>query len=274
MSVDVHSVSVGSVQIEFDAIFTLKEMQWFLLEPNVIFDVSGLRLVIAAGFEIGGAQVVTVCPVGSDYWYMGPRCDHRMTRQSLIAIVLGAVFALAVLLAAVAIGVLRRFKVVLIETKMDQTQSSYKRFSRFDDFSNQYQSQSWLNFSVNSLDNPGFSNSDELIHLHILDTSFYSCHEESETGTYNSRRAGRRSQPAFRHSLQNLDVSISSINEHTGDSGKASDLSVCSWPFEPYQWAPFPILYQGGRDRPFKGRRPHSYCEGMEPVSMERNWTA
>ncbi|XP_032896115.1 uro-adherence factor A-like [Amblyraja radiata] len=324
--------SVGGVQIEFDAIFTLKEMQWFLLEPNLIFNVSGLRLVIAAGFWIGGAQVVTVyvteklialcgevlfcqngfqcvhrksgnvsctslchtaycknsgicthsrgqgpicqCPVGSDYWYMGSRCDHRVTQQSLIAIVFGVVFALALLLAAVAIGVLRRYKVVLIEAEMDQTRSSYKRFSRFDDFSNQNQSQSWLNFSVNSLDNPGFSNSDELIHLHILDTSFYSCHEESETGTYNSRRTGRHSQPPFRHSLQHVDVSISSINGHTGDSGKASDLSVCSWPVEPYQWSPFPILYQHSRDRPFKGRRPHSYCEGMEPVNMERNWTA
>ncbi|XP_051878382.1 uncharacterized protein si:ch211-14k19.8 [Pristis pectinata] len=214
------------------------------------------------------------CPVGSDYWFMGPQCDHRMTKQILIAIAFGIVFALLVVLAAVAIAVLRRFKVVLNEAKMDQTRSSYKRFSRFDDFSNQYRSESWLNFSVNSLDNPGFSNSDELIHLQILDTSFYSCHEESVTGTYSSQRTGHHGQPAFRHSLQNLDVSISSINEHTGDSGKASDMSVCSWPVEPFQWSPFPILYQLGRDRPFKARRPHSYCEGMELVSMERNWTA
>lgn len=61
--------------------------------------------------------------MGSDYWYMGPRCDHRVTRQSLIAIVFGVVFALALLLAAVAIGVLRRYKVVLIEAEMDQTRS-------------------------------------------------------------------------------------------------------------------------------------------------------
>lgn len=28
------------------------------------------------------------------------------------------------------------------------------------------------------------------------------------------------------------------------DSGKASDLSVCSWPVEPIQWTPFPLLQQ------------------------------
>ncbi|XP_062914779.1 interphotoreceptor matrix proteoglycan 2 [Mobula hypostoma] len=332
LQLQIKRFSAGSVQIEFDAIFRLTKIQSFLLEPDRIFTVSGLRHVISGGFEIAGARVVTVyvtekviascgevlfcqngfqcvhsksgnvsctslchtgycknsgicthnrgqapmcqCPVGSDYWFMGPRCDHRMTNQILIAIAFGVVFALLVVLAAVAFAVLRRFKVVLTEAKTDQTRSSYKRFSRFDDFSNQHRSQSWLSFSVNSLDNPGFSNSDELIHLQILDTSFYSCYEESVTGTYSSHRTGHHGQPAFRHSLQNLDVSINSINEYTGDSGKASDMSVCSWPGEPFRWPPFPILYQLGRERPFKARRPHSYYEGMELVSMERNWTA
>ncbi|XP_059835721.1 interphotoreceptor matrix proteoglycan 2 isoform X1 [Hypanus sabinus] len=324
--------SAGSVKIEFDAIFRLTKIESFLLDPDLIFNVSGLWLVISGGFEIGGARVVTVyvtekvialcgevlfcqngfqcvhsksgnvsctslchtaycknsgicihnrgqapmcqCPVGSDYWFMGPRCDHRMTNQILVAIAFGVALALLVVLAAVAFLVLRRFKVVLTEAKIDQTRSSYKRFSRFDDFSNQHQSQSWLSFSVNSLDNPGFSNSDELIHLQILDTSLYSCYEESVTGTYSSQRTGPHGQPAFRHSLQNLDASINSINEYMGDSGKASDMSVCSWPGEPFRWSPFPILYQLGRERPFKARRPHSYYEGMELVSMERNWTA
>ncbi|XP_041063318.1 mucin-17 isoform X1 [Carcharodon carcharias] len=325
--------SAGSVLIEFDVVFIAKEIQAYLLDPNSIFNVTGLYNAILGGFEIDRARVLRVyvsedfialcgevfscqtgfqcihsdtknvsctslchvgycknsgicthnqgqgpicqCPVGIDYWFMGPRCDHRMTRQNLIGIALGVVLSLLVVITAVAIAILRRFKVLLIEAKIDQTKSSYKRFSRFDDFSNQYQSQSWLNYSVSSLDNPGFSNSDELIHLQMLDSSYYSCHEESVTGTYSSWRTAPHDRSTFRHSLQNnLDVSINSINEHAGDSGKASDLSVYSWPIEPLQWSPFPILYQLSRDRPFKARRPRSYCEGMELVSMERNWTA
>ncbi|XP_078096447.1 uncharacterized protein vap [Mustelus asterias] len=325
--------SAGSVLIDFDVIFIAKEIGTYLLDPRLIFNITGLYDAISGGFEIDGARVLRVyisedfialcgevfscqtgfqcihsntrnvscislchtdycknsgicthnvgqgpvcqCPVGIDYWFMGPRCDHRMTRQSLVGIAFAVVLSLLLIMGAVAIAVLRRFKILLIEAKVDQTKSSYKRFSRFDDFSNQYQSDPWLNYSVSSLDNPGFSNSDELIHLQMLDSSYYSCHEESVSGTYSSWRTAPHGRSTFRHSLQNnLDFSISSINEHAGDSGKASDLSVYSWPIEPLQWSPFPILYQLNRDRPFKARRPRSYCEGMELASMERNWTA
>ncbi|XP_067859852.1 mucin-2 [Heptranchias perlo] len=325
--------SAGSVLIEFDAVFIAKEIRAYLLDPDSIFNITGLCHEIAAGFVIGGARVMRMyvtedviglcgevfscqtgfqcihsetgnvsctslchvdycknsgicthnrgqepmcqCPVGSDYWFMGPRCDHKMTQQGLIGIAFGVVLSFVVVMAAVAIAVLRRFKILLIEAKIDQTRSSYRRFSRFDDFSNQYRPQSWFSYSVSSLDNPGFSNSDELIHLQMLDSSYYTCHDESMTGTYSSRRTASHGRSGFRHSLQNnLDVSIGSINEHAGDSGKASDLSVCSWPVEPLPWSPFPILYQLSMDRPFKPRRPRSYCEGMELVSMERNWTA
>ncbi|XP_043567656.1 uncharacterized protein si:ch211-14k19.8 [Chiloscyllium plagiosum] len=208
-----------------------------------------------------------------DYWFMGPRCDHRMTRQSLIGIVFGVILSVLLVMTAVAVVVLRRFKILLIEAKIDQTKSSYKRFSQFDDFSSQYHSQSWLNYSVSSLNNPGFSNSDELVHLQMLDSSYHSCHEESLTGIYSSWRTTPHGH--FRHSLQNnLDISINSINELAGDSGKDSDLSIYSWPTDPLQWSPFPILYQLSRDKPFTAQRPRSYCEGMELVSLEKNWTA
>lgn len=35
-----------------------------------------------------------------------------------------------------------------------------------------------------------------------------------------------------------------SVGECVLDSGKASDLSVCSWPVEPIHWTPFPLLQQ------------------------------
>lgn len=42
-----------------------------------------------------------------------------------------------------------------------------------------------------------------------------------------------------------------SMGDGVLDSGKASDLSVCSWPVEPIQWTPFPLLQQlaSHRDR-------------------------
>lgn len=40
------------------------------------------------------------------------------------------------------------------------------------------------------------------------------------------------------------DLSNCSLAEGVVDSGKASDLSVCSWPIEPIQWTPFPLLQQ------------------------------
>uniref|UniRef100_A0A4W3ISX6 Putative cell agglutination protein 1742.01 n=1 Tax=Callorhinchus milii TaxID=7868 RepID=A0A4W3ISX6_CALMI len=203
------------------------------------------------------------CPVGSDYWYMGSRCDHRMTQQSLTGIVCGVVLAVAVLLGAGTIAALRRVKNLLTEARTDQTQSSYRRFSRFDDLSVHDWSRSWLN-STSSLDNPVFSRSDEFLHLHMLDSSYYSGLDPFSSGLH----------PHHRHSLRTvLDLSDGSVTER-GDSGQASALSVSSWPPEPGPWAPLHALYQLQLHSPFKARRPRSYFEGMELVSMERNWTA
>ncbi|XP_041134099.1 mucin-5AC-like [Polyodon spathula] len=221
-----------------------------------------------------GQQPVCQCPVGVDYWFMGLRCDHKMSQQKLIGIAFGVLLAVAVMMAAIAFLVMRRFKALLIQAKVDQTRSSYRRFSRFDDISEQFWSQSWLD-SANSLDNPAFTHSDELTHLRRLDSSYCSCLEESLTTSNSSKRNMPHVRTVFRHSSQyNWDLSDSSINDHMADSGKASDLSVSSWPMEPIQWTPFPILQQLGIERPFKTRRPRSFCEGMELVNLERTWTA
>lgn len=92
-----------------------------------------------------------------------------------------------------------------------------------------------------------------------------------------------------------------SMGEGVMDSGKASDLSVCSWPVEPIHWTPFPLLQHLASHRTPKvsvepcmwcGRekkrlnlcvlnsnqvrvtRPRSYCEGMELVDLGKSWTA
>lgn len=95
-----------------------------------------------------------------------------------------------------------------------------------------------------------------------------------------------------------------SVGDGVLDSGKASDLSVCSWPVEPIQWTPFPLLQQLASHRapavshkharscvwsrmgvvrnracfalqnPVRVSRTRSYCEGMELVDMGKSWTA
>ncbi|NXH71358.1 IMPG2 protein, partial [Hydrobates tethys] len=214
------------------------------------------------------------CPVGSDFWFMGLRCDYRVTQQSLLGMAAGVLLSIVLLGAVVAAVAVRRFKALLLEARADQTRSSYRRFCRLDDVSAQYWSRSWLP-SASSLDNPAFSNSEELLHLKILDNGCCSCREDAGGTDSAKHRPAPPARPACRPSFHyDWDTSSSSMNDPMVDSGKASDISVSSWPMEPIQWTPFPLLHQLSRQRPHKARRPHSYCEGMELVNLERSWTA
>ncbi|NXM73347.1 IMPG2 protein, partial [Serilophus lunatus] len=221
-----------------------------------------------------GHQPRCQCPVGSDFWFMGLRCDYRVTQQSLLGIAAGVLLSIVLLGAVLAAVTVRRFKALLLEARADQTRSSYRRFCRLDDVSAQYWSRSGLP-SASSVDNPAFSNSEELLHLQILDNSCCSCQED--LGITNGAKLGLepparpRCQPSFHY---DWDTSSSSMNDPMVDSGKASDISVSSWPLEPIQWAPFPLLHQLSRQRPHKARRPQSFCEGLELGTLERSWTA
>ncbi|XP_074455025.1 uncharacterized protein LOC141747914 isoform X2 [Larus michahellis] len=214
------------------------------------------------------------CPVGSDFWFMGLRCDYRVTQQSLLGAAAGVLLSILLLAAVLAAVAIRRFKALLLEARADQTRSSYRRFCRLDDVSAQYWSHSWLP-SASSLDNPAFSNSEELLHLQILDNGCCSCREDSGITDSAKEPPAPPTHPMCRPSFHyDWDTSSSSMNDPMVDSGKASDISVSSWPMEPIQWTPFPLLHQLSRQRPHKARRPRSYCEGMELVNLERSWTA
>ncbi|GAB0196430.1 collagen alpha-1(I) chain-like [Grus japonensis] len=214
------------------------------------------------------------CPVGSDFWFMGLRCDYRVTQQSLLGMAAGVLLSIVLLATVVAAAAIRRFKALLLEARADQTRSSYRRFCRLDDVSAQYWSRSWLP-SASSLDNPAFSNSEELLHLQILDNGCCSCQEDLGITDSSKQHPAPPVRPDCRSSFHyDWDTSSSSMNDPMVDSGKASDISVSSWPMEPIQWTPFPLLHQLSRQRPHKARRPHSYCEGMELVNLERSWTA
>ncbi|NXT20030.1 IMPG2 protein, partial [Syrrhaptes paradoxus] len=211
------------------------------------------------------------CPVGSDFWFVGLRCDVRVTQQSLLGVAAGVLLSIVLLGAAIAAVAVRRFKALLLEARADQTRSSYRRFCRLDEVSGQWWPRSWPP-SASSLDNPAFSASEELLHLHVLDGG---CREHGGI----TRGSKHRPRPPTRHGSQpsfqyDWDTSSSSMNDPMVDSGKASDISVSSWPLEPLPWAPFPLLHQLSRQRPPPARRPRSFCEGMELGMLERSWTA
>ncbi|OPJ87502.1 mucin-5AC-like [Patagioenas fasciata monilis] len=213
------------------------------------------------------------CPVGSDFWFMGLHCDYRVTQQSLLGMAAGVLLSIVLLGAVLAAVAIRRFKVLLLEARADQTRSSYRRFCRLDDVSAQYWSRSGPP-SATSLDNPAFSTSEELLHLHIWGSSC-SCREDSGVTHGPKQRLALSTRPDCHSSLHYAwDTSSGSVNDPMVDSGKASDISVSSWPMEPTPWTPFPLLHQLSRQPPHKARRPHSFCEGMELGSLERSWTA
>ncbi|XP_076004279.1 uncharacterized protein LOC142997005 isoform X2 [Genypterus blacodes] len=222
-----------------------------------------------------GQLPVCRCLVGEDFWYMGLRCDVRMTRARLVGACLAILLVVATVIAVTALVAVRRYKAILIQAKVDQTRSSYRRFNHFDELSGRFWLRSWAG-SADSLDNPAFTRSDELLHLRALDRPC--CyHDDTLSLASTCPSHGTHINTIYPHSSQyGWRGSEMSMADGVLDSGKASDLSVCSWPVEPIQWTPFPLLQQLALHRapPVRASRPRSYCEGMELVDMGKSWTA
>ncbi|KAJ6653892.1 hypothetical protein lerEdw1_007650 [Lerista edwardsae] len=220
---------------------------------------------------------VCQCPVGSGFWYLGLRCNYRVTQQGLLGVACGLLLSLVLVGTAVASLVVRRVRALLLEARADQTKSSYRRFCRLDDVSAHYWSEPWL-ASGSSLDNPAFSHSEELLHLQILDPDCCGCRDDCGAPSSCCKQAqgtpgiGAVGRPSFHFSW---DTSSTSVNDPMVDSGKASEVSVSSWPLEPIQWSPSPVLHKlSGQQAHKSPQRPRSYCEGVELVNLERSWTA
>ncbi|KAM6942367.1 uncharacterized protein PEZ65_004245 [Lycodopsis pacificus] len=222
-----------------------------------------------------GQLPVCRCLVGEDFWYMGQRCDVRMTRARLVGACLAILLVMVTVIAVLALVAVRRYRAILIQAKVDQTRSSYRRFNHFDELSGRFGLRSWAG-SADSLDNPAFTRSDELLHLQALDrTCCY--HDDTLSLASTCPSHGARINTIYPHSSQyGWRGSGMSMGDGVLDSGKASDLSVCSWPVEPIQWTPFPLLQKLATQRAPTVRvsRPRSYCEGMELVDLGKSWTA
>lgn len=213
------------------------------------------------------------CMAGQDFWFMGQRCEVRMTRARLVLSCLGVLSVVVGVVGVLACMAVRRYRALLIQAKMDQTRSSYRRFNHFDELSGRF----WLrSCSADSLDNPAFSRSDEILQLRALERPC--CyHDDSLSLPSTCPSPGLHIRTIYPHSSQYAwRGSDQSVGDGVLDSGKASDLSVCSWPREPIQWSPFPLLQQLALQRPPAVRVPRtrSYCDGMELVDMNKSWTA
>ncbi|XP_018555288.1 mucin-5AC isoform X1 [Lates calcarifer] len=222
-----------------------------------------------------GQLPVCRCLVGEDFWYMGQRCDVRMTRARLVGTCLAILLVMVTVIAVLAFVAVRRYRAILIQAKVDQTRSSYRKFNHFDELSGRF----WLRSlpgSADSLDNPAFTRSDELLHLRALDRPC--CyHDDTLSLASTCPSHGTHINTIYPHSSQyGWRGSEMSMGDGVLDSGKASDLSVCSWPVEPIQWTPFPLLQQlaSHRTPTVRVSRPRSYCEGMELVDLGKSWTA
>ncbi|XP_029362496.1 flocculation protein FLO11 [Echeneis naucrates] len=222
-----------------------------------------------------GQLPVCRCLVGEDFWYMGRRCDMRMTRARLVGTCLAILLIMVTVIGVLAFVAVRRYRAILIQAKVDQTRSSYRRFNHFDELSGRFWLRSWAG-SADSLDNPAFTRSDELLHLRALDRPC--CyHDDTLSLASTCPSHGARINTIYPHSSQyGWRGSEMSMGDGVLDSGKASDLSVCSWPVEPIQWTPFPLLQQlaSHRTPTVRVSRPRSYCEGMELVDLGKSWTA
>uniref|UniRef100_UPI003AAF53B9 uncharacterized protein n=1 Tax=Centroberyx gerrardi TaxID=166262 RepID=UPI003AAF53B9 len=222
-----------------------------------------------------GQLPVCRCLVGEDFWYMGQRCDVKMTRARLAGACLAILLIMVTVIAILALVAVRRYRAMLIQAKVDQTRSSYRRFNHFDELSGRFWLRSWAG-SADSLDNPAFTRSDELLHLRALDRPC--CyHDDTLSLASTCPSHGTRINTVYPHSSQyGWRGSEMSVGDCVLDSGKASDLSVCSWPVEPIQWTPFPLLQQlaSHRTPTVRASRPRSYCEGMELVDLGKSWTA
>ncbi|XP_030574191.1 mucin-5AC isoform X2 [Archocentrus centrarchus] len=215
------------------------------------------------------------CLAGDDFWFMGQRCDMRMTRARLVGACLAILLIMVTVIGILAFVAVRRYRAILIQAKVDQTRSSYRRFNHFDELSGRFWLRSWAG-SADSLDNPAFTRSDELLHLRALDRPC--CyHDDTLSLASTCPSHGTRINTIYPHSSQyGWRGSEMSMGDGVLDSGKASDLSVCSWPVEPIHWTPFPLLQQlaSHRTPTVRVSRPRSYCEGMELVDMGKSWTA
>ncbi|XP_040891094.1 flocculation protein FLO11 [Toxotes jaculatrix] len=222
-----------------------------------------------------GQLPICRCLVGEDFWYMGQRCDVRMTRARLVGACLAILLVMVTVIGVLAFVAVRRYRAILIQAKVDQTRSSYRRFNHFDELSGRFWLRSWAG-SADSLDNPAFTRSDELLHLRALDRPC--CyHDDTLSLASTCPSHGTHINTIYPHSSRyGWRGSEMSMGDGVLDSGKASDLSVCSWPVEPIQWTPFPLLQQlaSHRTPTVRVSRPRSYCEGMELADLGKSWTA
>nr|XP_049576017.1 uncharacterized protein si:ch211-14k19.8 isoform X3 [Syngnathus scovelli] len=164
-----------------------------------------------------GQLPVCRCLVGEDFWFMGSRCDVRMTRVRLVCTCASILVVAVAVIGTLAFVAVRRYRAALIQAKVDQTRSSYRRFNHFDELSSRFWPRSASAASVDSMDNPAFTRSDELLHMRALDRP---CCYHDDTLSLASASSGCTSRAARLNTI---------YPDRLGRPGRARTARAWSW---------------------------------------------
>lgn len=77
----------------------------------------------AAQLDGFSSCVCLSCQAGEDTWYMGQKCDVKMTRARLAAACLAVLLVMVTVIGVLAFLAVRRYRALLIQAKVDQTRS-------------------------------------------------------------------------------------------------------------------------------------------------------
>lgn len=75
--------------------------------------------------QASSSSLCLSCLVGEDFWFMGRRCDVRMTRARLVGACLAVLLIMVTLIGVLALVAVRRYRAILIQAKVDQTRSRF-----------------------------------------------------------------------------------------------------------------------------------------------------
>ncbi|XP_075925991.1 uncharacterized protein LOC116946069 isoform X2 [Petromyzon marinus] len=211
------------------------------------------------------------CPVGEDFWFVGPHCDEKVTAESqglgrVAGVALGVAMALAAAVTTLAVLVARRRRgrrqcqhVTPAVKDTEQEHSSYRRFSRCDEIWSRPARSSWTWGSARSLA------SEEAAAAAAVPAGPTARGPNAAPVGHPRGGLGRDGRAGI--SLQ------SGLN--VLDSGLASDTSASSLDRGGPAVVHRPSRSPGPRRQPahisprLLNRRPYSYCEGLELVEMD-----
>lgn len=117
------TASVRTIQANYQFVGENKDVHMNTrVHAQILFSSIHPWCFFPPGFQLY-FHVCVSCLVGEDFWYMGQRCDVRMTRARLVGACFAILLIVVTVIAVTALVAVRRYKAILIQAKVDQTRS-------------------------------------------------------------------------------------------------------------------------------------------------------